>query len=74
MVAHCRGDHRGRRAVHIGTEFGLELLQLAYATAQAIDGGVAAAYKAVFGAQLLAAILVPAALVLAVRRGLPVTH
>jgi hypothetical protein len=58
-------------AIIVGTEFGLEMLQLVYAGASAVHPlGNDDAYAFVFGAQWIAALLVPVALAFAWRGGL----
>lgn len=50
-------------AIMLGTEFGLEVLQMVYAVAGATDLPTTARYAAVFAAQLAAALAVPVLLV-----------
>ncbi|MEO6565102.1 MAG: hypothetical protein ABIO63_03620, partial [Casimicrobiaceae bacterium] len=56
-------------AIMLGTEFGLELLQLVFALTAAAGVGVNGSYGAIFAAQVLFALAVPVLLSAAHRRG-----
>ncbi len=56
-------------AIMLGTEFGLEALQMVYAAARVAGAGADARYAAVFAAQLAFALLLPLLLVAAARCG-----
>ena len=56
-------------AIMLGTEFGLELLQIAFAAASAIGLDATKAYAATFAAQAGVAMLVPLLLLVAARSG-----
>ncbi len=58
-------------AIMLGTEFGLELLQLVFALTGAAGVGVNGSYGAIFFAQVLFALAVPALIIAADRRGTP---
>lgn len=58
-------------AIMLGTEFGLELLQLVFALTGAAGVGVDGSYGAIFAAQVLFALAVPALIIAAHRRGEP---
>lgn len=58
-------------AIMVGTEFGLETLQLAFAAAQAAGLAATDAYGVLFATQFALALGVPALLLTANRRGLP---
>jgi hypothetical protein len=56
-------------AIMVGTEIGLEVLQLVYAAAQALGMSDSDAFRAPFAAQLAIALAVPALLVAGIRNG-----
>ncbi len=56
-------------AIMVGTEFGLELLQLLYAVAQGLGMSDNGAFRAPFSAQLVISFVVLALLLAAIRRG-----
>jgi len=58
-------------AIMVGTEFGLEVLQLVYAAAQALGMSDSSAFRAPFAAQLVIALAVPALLFAAIRKEQP---
>ncbi len=58
-------------AIMLGTEFGLELLQLVFALTGAAGVGVDGSYGAIFAAQVAFALAVPVLIVFANRRGAP---